>query len=67
MSAATHIDPRTISQEQVAEVAERLEANAYTSVFGSLEDWHLLKAVAFHNPDLVEPYLHLLELEVDED
>ncbi len=67
MSASTQPDPRTMTPEQVAEVAERLEANAYTSVFGSLADWHLLKAVAFHNPDLVEPYLHLLELEVDED
>ncbi|MEN9204958.1 MAG: DUF2555 domain-containing protein [Thermostichales cyanobacterium BF4_bins_65] len=67
MSAPTQLDPRTMTAEQVAEVAARLEANAYPSVFGSLEDWHLLKAVAFHNPSLVEPYLHLLELEVDDD
>jgi hypothetical protein len=28
-----------------------------------LEDWHLLRAVAFQKPELVEPYLHLLDME----
>ncbi|GAB4211667.1 MAG: DUF2555 domain-containing protein [Synechococcales cyanobacterium] len=67
MTTTTHLDPRTMTAADVAALAERLETDSYSSVFGSLEDWHLLKAVAFHHPELVEPYLHLLELEVDED
>jgi hypothetical protein len=28
-----------------------------------LQDWHFLRAIAFQRPDLVEPYIHLLDLE----
>ncbi len=56
-----------MTASDVAALAQRLEQNEYTTVFGPLEDWHLLRAVAFHLPELVVPYRHLLELEVDED
>lgn len=59
--------PIQFSETEIAEIAERLEENAYPTVFGCLEDWHKLKAAAFYAPDLVAPYAHLLELEVDED
>ncbi|MFM5980227.1 MAG: DUF2555 domain-containing protein, partial [Sphaerospermopsis kisseleviana] len=26
-------------------------------------DWHLLRAIAFQRPELVEPYIYLLDLE----
>ncbi len=53
--------------EQVAAIAERLEQNTYTNLFDCLEDWHLLQAAAYHVPEWVEPYVYLLEREVDED
>lgn len=52
-----------ITAEEVAELATRLEQDAYADVFEGLQDWHLLRAIAFHRPELVEPYLHLLDLE----
>jgi hypothetical protein len=53
--------------DDVAQIAERLEKNVYPTLFGCLEDWHMLRAIAFHSPDLVAPYAHLLEREIDED
>jgi hypothetical protein len=61
------LDPARMTAADVAALAQRLEQNEYTTVFGPLEDWHLLRAVAFHLPELVVPYRHLLELEIDED
>lgn len=60
-------DPATFTETEIAEIAERLEKNTYSTVFGCLEDWHKLRAAAFHSPALVAPYAHLLELEIDED
>jgi hypothetical protein len=60
------ISAQYISQMNAAEVAQlaaRLEADDYTDPFAGLNDWHLLRAIAFHRPELVEPYLHLLDLE----
>ena len=32
------------------------------------KDWHLLRALAIHRPDLVQPYRHLIDQEpFDED
>ncbi|PSB01077.1 protein IsiD [Merismopedia glauca] len=65
MSTVT-ISAQYISQMNAAEVTElaaRLEADDYTNAFEGLNDWHLLRAIAFHRPELVEPYLHLLDLE----
>lgn len=52
-----------MSTAEVAELATRLEQDSYTNVFDGLNDWHLLRAIAFQRPELVEPYIHLLDLE----
>lgn len=49
--------------KQVAELATRLEQDNYKNAFDGLQDWHLLRSIAFQRPDLVEPYVHLLDLE----
>ena len=56
-------DYANITPEQVADIAKRLEQDEYNSAFEGLQDWHLLRAIAFHRQDLVEPYLYLLDLE----
>ena len=33
------------------------------NAFEVLNDWHLLRAIAFQRPELVEAYIHLLDLE----
>jgi Protein of unknown function (DUF2555) len=53
----------SITPEDVEQLAARLEEDAYSNPFDGLEDWHLLRAVAFQKPELVEPYLHLLDME----
>jgi hypothetical protein len=47
----------------VEELANRLELDNYSNAFEGLNDWHLLRAIAFQRPDLVEPYAYLLDLE----
>ncbi len=47
----------------VAELAARLEQDDYMTAFEGLQDWHLLRAIAFQRPELVEPYLYLLDME----
>lgn len=56
-------DVATMTETEVAELARRLEQDAYTNPFEGLNDWHLLRAIAFQRPSLVEPYLYLLDLE----
>jgi hypothetical protein len=52
----------------VAELAQRLEEDDYPSPFAGLADWHLLRALAIHRPDLARPYVHLVDQEpFDED
>jgi Protein of unknown function (DUF2555) len=53
----------TLTPEDIAELAARLEDEAYGNPFDGLEDWHLLRAVAFQKPELAEPYAHLLDME----
>jgi Protein of unknown function (DUF2555) len=53
----------SFTPEDVEQLAARLEEDAYSNPFDGLEDWHLLRAVAFQKPELVEPYLHLLDME----
>ncbi|MCW6038461.1 DUF2555 domain-containing protein [Spirulina subsalsa FACHB-351] len=53
----------SVDAADVAKLAERLEQDDYTNPFEALEDWHLLRAIAFHNSELVEPYLYLLDIE----
>lgn len=52
-----------ITAADVGELATRLEQDNYTNAFDGLNDWHLLRAIAFQRPELVEPYLHILDLE----
>ena len=52
-----------LTAEDVAELAVRLESDDYTDPFEGLNDWHLLRSLAFQRPELVEPYLHLLDME----
>jgi len=61
-----HISQPVIAQmthEDVAELAMRLERDDYATPFEGLQDWHLLRAIAFQRPELVESYIHLLDLE----
>ena len=52
----------------VAVLALRLEDDDYPSPFDGLGDWHLLRALAIHRPELVRPYVHLVDQEpFDED
>lgn len=53
----------TMTADRVADLAARLEKDDYSTPFEGLEDWHLLRAIAFRRPELVEPYLHLLDVE----
>ncbi len=52
-----------LTTEEVEELALRLESDDYRNPFDGLQDWHFLRAIAFQRPDLVEPYIHLLDLE----
>ncbi|MCA1993459.1 MAG: DUF2555 domain-containing protein [Coleofasciculus sp. S288] len=52
-----------LTADDVAELATRLERDDYSNAFEGLDDWHLLRALAFQRPELAEPYLYLLDLE----
>jgi hypothetical protein len=56
-------DVADITAVEVAALAKRLEQDEYTSPFEGLQDWHLLRAIAFQRPELIEPYLYLLDME----
>ena len=36
-----------ITEEEVSIIADRLEQDEYDTPFAALEDWHLLRAIAF--------------------
>ncbi|MEO1002215.1 MAG: DUF2555 domain-containing protein [Cyanobacteria bacterium J06638_7] len=65
------ITPETLAaldEGSVAELARRLEEDDYPTPFDGLADWHLMRAVAIHRPDLARPYVHLVDQEpFDED
>ena len=52
-----------VTAAEVEELATRLELDNYSNAFEGLNDWHLLRAIAFQRPELVEPYIYLLDLE----
>lgn len=52
-----------MTADDVATIASRLEQDEYDTPFAALEDWHLLRAIAFQREELVEPYIHLLDIE----
>lgn len=56
-------DISTLTVDDVAQLAGRLEQDDYSNAFEGLDDWHLLRAVAFQRPELAEPYLYLLDIE----
>lgn len=60
-------DLSTLTATDVKVLATRLESDEYTSPFEGLKDWHLLRALAFQRPELVEPYFYLLEFEACDD
>ena len=54
--------------ESIAVLAKRLDDDDYPNPFAGLSDWHLLRALAIHRPELTIPYLHLIDQEpFDED
>jgi len=58
----------TFDEKLASQLAERLEDDDYTSPFESLDDWHLLRALAIHRPELTLNYHHLIDQEpFDED
>ena len=52
-----------ITEDEVATIASRLEQDEYSTPFEALEDWHLLRAIAFQREELAKPYMHLLDIE----
>ena len=60
---APEVDPSKYSASDFAEIADRLERDDYANAFESLNDWHILRSLAFKGSDLAEPYRHLLDLE----
>ena len=52
-----------ITEEEVSIIADRLEQDEYDTPFAALEDWHLLRAIAFQREELAQPYIHLLDIE----
>ncbi|QIZ70578.1 protein IsiD [Oxynema aestuarii] len=56
-------DIAALTPSDVEQLAFRLECDEYTNAFEGLNDWHLLRAIAFERPELVEPYIYLLDLE----
>jgi Protein of unknown function (DUF2555) len=64
MSTETSVkDIASLTAADIEIIAARLEDDNYASPFDGLDDWHLLRAVAFQQPELVEPYIHLLDVE----
>ena len=59
----TKQDIVNMTSEDVATVASRLEQDEYDTPFEALEDWHLLRAIAFQREELAQPYVHLLDIE----
>ena len=55
-------------ESAIAELAQRLDEDDYPNPFAGLSDWHLLRSLAIHRPELTRPYLHLVDQEpFDED
>ena len=59
---------KAFDDESIAVLAKRLEEDDYPTPFEGLSDWHLLRALAIHRPELTVPYVHLIDQEpFDED
>ena len=67
-SAITQKRLQEFDEQSIAVLAKRLEEDDYPTPFAGLGDWHLLRALAIHRPELTRPYLHLIDQEpFDED
>ena len=67
-SAITPEQLESFDESSVAVLAQRLEDDDYLTPFAGLGDWHLLRALAIHRPELTAPYVHLIDQEpFDED
>ncbi len=59
---------QSFDESSIALLAHRLEEDDYATPFAGLSDWHLIRALAIHRPELARPYLHLVDQEpFDED
>ena len=68
LGVITQKDIEAFDEKSIAVLANRLEEDDYPSAFDGLNDWHLLRALAIHRPELTRPYLHLIDQEpFDED
>jgi uncharacterized protein (DUF849 family) len=56
-------DIAMLTADDIANLAGRLEQDDYNNPFEALQDWHLLRAIAFQRQELIEPYIYLLDLE----
>ncbi len=56
-------DITSMTEADIETLAIRLELDDYSDPFEGLNDWHLLRAIAFRRPELVEPYIYLLDLQ----
>ena len=63
VSNMNSVDLASMTELDVKELAQRLDKDEYATPFAGLDDWHLLRALAFQRSELVEPYLYLLDLE----
>jgi hypothetical protein len=63
ITSFTQRDISMFTNDEVADLAARLERDEYSDPFEALQDWHLLRAIAFQRQELAEPYLYLLDLE----
>ncbi|ACK66615.1 conserved hypothetical protein [Rippkaea orientalis PCC 8801] len=61
--SVTRQDISSFTESDIADLAKRLEQDDYTNPFEALNDWHLLRAIAFQREELAEPYLYLLDIE----
>jgi len=66
MADAPPITPDMLAafdEAAIAALAQRLEDDDYPTPFAGLADWHLLRALAIHRPELARPYVHLVDQE----
>lgn len=56
-------DISAFTAAEVEQLALRLERDDYSNPFDGLNDWHLLRAIAFQRPELIEPYFYLLDMQ----
>ena len=53
----------SFDEEMTLELAKRLEADEYVTLFDGLKDWQLLRALAINRTELTTNYIHLLDQE----